>query len=221
MKNFLKSTAIFACIALMFCACGEDDTAVGVVKSSEDATLYSGEYRAILEWTVPEDDNITGSTVSWTNNDNTSGSQTMDVLPGQEMQFQMINLPLGDYTVTLTNRDASGGLSNTTVLYTEVYDASTYSKRAPSVDAVNFSDSGTNAEITWGSIHSDCSDVEVSYVNNNDEVVTTTRVSVDEVMLLTDAQAGQPFTYTAYFCPSQGLDEVSVTSHHKVWMRCR
>ncbi|MFI3292701.1 MAG: DUF4998 domain-containing protein [Rikenellaceae bacterium] len=210
MKNFLKSTAIFACTALLFCACETDSTETGAGSAPEGVVFSPGENRAMVSWSVPEDSTVEGYTVTWKDSDGKSSKTTLLATGSSEtVVTQLTAIPTGTVTVSLDPMSGSGG---STTLSTTVYDASTYASKTPTVYNIDFDSANLTAEIEWGSIDSDCLEVEVTYTDVYGSTVVMERAPIDDNVILTNIEAGLTITYTAYFCPIGGLDEVTVTS---------
>lgn len=214
MKQFLKSTAVFACIALMFCACSKDDTEDLNVSSAIEVTgltqLLPGDSRVWVKWVVPEDESIKTCNVSWTNTAGTAaGTAQFGVVTGW-MEHVMNNVPSGNYTFYFQNFNSKGIGSNILTKEVYVYDENTYLEY-PSIASMYADDSGVTIE--WNEAPEDCLGVKITYTNTNNVTFTTLLTSVEESTLLSDAQVNTTFTFVTYFLPENGLDIIELPNN--------
>ncbi|MFI3292699.1 MAG: DUF4998 domain-containing protein [Rikenellaceae bacterium] len=225
MKNFLKSTAIFACVALLFCACSEDgteDLEIPLVDPSTISTVLSGDSRALIQWEVPDDQNITECMVTWKNNKNINEIEYVPVIPGYTAEIEFFDLTEGDYDLTITNLGENRAVIDpvgASLEGTYIYSAETYPTRPNVMRVLTESDAIT---ITWSQIPQHCRGVYITYTDtlnvtkttpiqsavvNPTEITTavgTTTVSTN----LNDAKPGSDFYYVTTFKPLDGLDTV-------------
>ncbi|MFI3282728.1 MAG: DUF4998 domain-containing protein [Rikenellaceae bacterium] len=213
MKNFLKSTAIFACIALLFCACSEDTTDdAPVVESSSIRSVTPGNGKFQVKWTVPTDDEITRCVISWSDNNGVSGDYCVAAVAGT-MTETISGLSAGTYDVTVENYGETR-IDSTPVSVSgvEVYDATSFS--APEIVSalVEMNGDGVNVLIEWEEGVEDCTGVIISYTDVNDAEQKSSLLSVYEAATLSDVKGGSTCSYTAFFHPEGGLDEVILPS---------
>ncbi len=220
MKQFLKSTAIFACMAFLFCACGDDGTDDAVVSTSSSVSsfklLQAGEERAWVKWTVPSSDNIASCQISWTGK--VSGSIKIESTEGimeakiGETFTNIINgeytlLPEGTYTFTVKSLTSSGLVLGEDSAELYIYDQSTYTER-PEISAIVLDEAG--AWITWGNIPQDCIGVNITYWDTTNYSVDM-RVESDLIPIIEGvpiniaaATANTAFTFETHFKPNEG-----------------
>ncbi len=227
MKNFLKSTAIFAWVALLFCACVDDtteDLAIPFVDPSEIRAVKSGDSRALIQWDVPDDQNITECLITWKNNKNVNEVEYVPVIPGYTAEFEFFDLTEGDYELTVTNLNENRIQIDTEPATYEkyIYSLDTYTKRPLVLRVLTEWDAIT---ITWSQIPKDCRGVYISYTDingdakvsslqavyndDNEELEDVSSVgSVTKQTRLDDALPGSDFYFVTAFKPIDGLDTV-------------
>ncbi len=135
MKFFLKTHAFFACLALLFSACGDDDTvdvsyqtAPITLSMPTDLLIASGNGRAEISFRVPNDDAITHVMVQWDNSDDSDPDNKIDatineldrvavvpgakesIIVGREIDGAVGELAAGNYNfkVTCITQSSSG-----------------------------------------------------------------------------------------------------------------
>ncbi|MFI3282727.1 MAG: DUF4998 domain-containing protein [Rikenellaceae bacterium] len=219
MKNFLKSTAIFACLAVLFCACGDDDTKdleIPIVESSTIEAVLSGDSRALVKWSVPDDQNITQCLITWTNNKNVDEIRYVDVIPGYSSQYEFDGLIAGDYDLTITNLGANRlvidkGVAKET---TYIYSSETYPDRPRVLRVLTEYNQIT---VTWNNVPVDCQGVKISYTDTLGESKVTGLISDVNyadvgagtvATQMNDAEPGSLFYYETAFLPELGLDTI-------------
>ncbi len=230
MKLFLKPFAVFACVALLFCACSDDgtkDVAGTTTATSEFKGLQPGEERAWAKWIVPTDEAIANCELSWVSDDGeTVGSQTwsatsgvMEALLGENLELSSeysanadrttvyTSMPSGNYTFKVKNLNSAGVAMSETITNTYVYDQDTYESRANPrpIPSTMFYDDDNGAQIWWSNIPDDCIGVTMYYEPENSfnsASVYFDIVSEDIPIIITDAVPNEQFTYTSHFRPN-------------------
>ncbi|MFI3283119.1 MAG: hypothetical protein SNG10_06355, partial [Rikenellaceae bacterium] len=218
MKNFLKSTAIFACAALLLGACTDEDTddvGGGVLSIPTIEDLQAGNEKAVLKWSVPTSNTeVTQCKISWEGN-GVSGSTNTATTPGEIMTYIIEGsgshaLTSGNYTVTIQGLiPTTGETSATTSASVTVYDTTDYAGKAPLIASSVAVDGGV--EITWGQVNSECDSVYLSYISDYVQAyVGDNTISTGSRTLLPDADLGTTVSYVALLKPADGYDYVEI-----------
>ncbi|MFR9591783.1 MAG: DUF4998 domain-containing protein, partial [Rikenellaceae bacterium] len=209
MKNFLKSTAIFVCAALMMGACTEEDTEdIGseYVPAPTIESLLPGNEKAVLTWYTPDtNEEVSKCQISWVG-PNVKGAtiQTISKLDSSqtyEITNEATPLAAGDYTISIKTLSTTGGESDVVEASVTIYDSSSYeTPEVLSVEAVEDS-----VLLKWGEINADCDSIRVSYYDDYGIIYS---VLVDEfdaesgvVTTLESAAFESQISYNAYFIP--------------------
>ncbi|MFR9592222.1 MAG: DUF4998 domain-containing protein [Rikenellaceae bacterium] len=212
MKNFLKSTAIFACIALLLGACSEDSTEDIYVDSSTIRSVTPGDGKFEVKWTVPNDENITRCVISWSGDNGVDDSYCVEVEQGTNVQT-ITGVAAGTYTVTVENY-GDVQINSDAYVFTEsiyVYDYTSFT--LPTVSSVmnelaDENDETMNVYIEWKDVSEDCKGVIVSYLDANKTTVKSSLLSASGTTVLEGVGNNSgTYTYTAFFQPEGGLDE--------------
>ncbi len=233
MKQFLKSTAIFACMAFLFCACSDDGTDDAVVSTSSNVSsfrlLQAGEERAWVKWTVPSVDNIASCQISWsgsTSSGSVSGSVTVDQAVEGIMEAKIgetftnivygdyTRLPAGDYTFTVKSLSSSGSVLGEDSADLYIYDQDTYENKTPARPEISeIVVDGDGAWITWGNIPQDCIGVNITFMDSYWGVKNDTElISIVEGVPINIATAtpNTTFTFETHFQPNEGQTNVGL-----------
>ncbi len=228
MKNFLKSTAIFACVALLFGACSKDSTedeagGNSVVATPSITEATPGDGKIYLAWDVPSICDADESVITWYDVSDTTtpiGSYTEEVVAGGSYSCTIGEtdaLVAGTYSVTVANRiSTTGDTSKIATTEVKVYSAESYATKLP-VPAnyyyeVITSTTGT-VHITWGAFHADCQSVTVYYGTDYGTPKSVSELVEGAETLLQGVSPGQTnFKYVATFAPSADSDVVTVES---------
>ncbi|MFI3283415.1 MAG: DUF4998 domain-containing protein, partial [Rikenellaceae bacterium] len=216
MKNFLKSTAIFACLALFMCACSEDSTEDIFVDSSTIRSVTPGDGKFEVKWTVPNDESITRCVISWSSEEGANDSYCVEVVPGTNVQT-ITGLSAGTYTVTVQNY---GDVQLTSSAYTfsqtiNVYDKTSFS--LPSVNSVmNESadeiDQTMNLYFEWSDLSEDCTGLIITYLDVNKSETKSSVITPNGTTILEGVgNYSGTYSYSAIFQPEGGLDDVILT----------
>ncbi len=208
MKLFLKTYACFAYMAFMLCvvACSEDETADRVTipaAQPEAVTITAGNGKFDVEWSAPDDSNAEYCVISWSGAG--KGSVALYMTDGN---YTVSNLSAGDYTVSV---QSYGNVELDSPAVEEdiyVYDYTSYTT-LPTVKSM-FIDS-TDVVVEWNEAPEDCMGVIVSYTDIYGNAAKTSLTSIEQPVLVTNAQSGSSFTYTSQFKPATGIDEVSIS----------
>ncbi len=215
MKLFLKSTALFACVAILFSACSTDDTSVDSEQtkapSTEITSIKAGNGRFEIEWVIPEGtaDDIYCN-VAWTGP--TSGSCTLlaaDADGESTLTYTSSAMATGEYTVTLENFGATDDSLPVEGATIYVYGIDTYENEIPTIKNMFIAEASVTME--WNEANEDCSGVMISYTNSSGSPATSSLMSVDSPFTLTNVKSGSDFTYTVVFQPEEGIDDVIVS----------
>ncbi len=223
MKNFLKSTAIFVCAALMMGACTEDDTEdVGgdFVPTPTIESVQAGNEKAVLTWYTPDtNEGVTKCQISWVG-PTIKGATTKDVVLDASQTYEITNeaetLIAGTYTVTLKNLVTSTGQYSESVTQTvDIYDSSMYDE--PQITKAIAE--GDDIIITWGTIDAECDSIRVNYYDElgiGQTVLIEDFTAEELTTTLTSAAFDSNITYYSYFMPEGGYDYVVLTSSYGV-----
>ncbi|MFR9593832.1 MAG: DUF4998 domain-containing protein, partial [Rikenellaceae bacterium] len=231
MKNFLKSTVLFACIAMLFCACSDDSTDEGVVGGGDDAAVSApavtevtpGISNIFVEWEVSKNCTADQTVVTWTNieDDTLYGSHTEEIMPNDTF-YTIIRvttdedgvdteLAAGTYALTIMNQNSATGETSTVYEYeTTVYNQDTYADLCPVVENITYDAERGEATLTWGEVHEDCVGVTITY--NTSTTFAITEIATGDQTVLVDAVAEGAYSYVATFCPEGSEDLVTVNS---------
>ncbi len=188
----------------------ETEAEFEAVKLSAASNLqgFSGLKRAKLTWSVPAEEGITGTEISWNNGDDTQTvAVSGDAVEGKyEMTFELSDVAEGSYAFELTNVGANGAksstLKKTIAVYGDEYVAALVAREYKLV---------LNAEgqmvFTWGAAPKDFVRATLAYGNTTVNILPDTEETIVE-----DVEPGAAYTFTAVYAPSNGLDEVTVES---------
>ncbi len=223
MKQFLKSTAVFACVALLFCACSDDGAEDSVTSADLGLTsirvINPGAERAWVKWTVPGNGKVAKCELSWTSDVGESGSMMFDAVEGvmeTNKDTDLTSLPSGQYNFSVKGISKSGVTSVASTKSEFIYNKETYTQR-PIPSLVMMDEYG--ASIQWSNIPPDCIGVSVNYMNTKGFRADSEVFPISEgtPIVISDAEASTMFTYTTHFRPNdglanQGLDEMVVAN---------
>ncbi len=209
MKNFLKSTAIFACLALLMCACSEDSTEdTSVVDPSSIRSVTPGDGKFKVRWTVPSNDAITKCIISWTSDKGAADQSTVYATSGTNEQT-ITGLSAGTYTISVVNCNDTKVIS-TAVESTDivVYDYTSFVM--PKINSVLVeSAEEMNVYVEWSDIDENCKSVFVTMTDASGATTKFNNLDISSGTSLLTGLTNKEYTctYSAYFQPEGGLDE--------------
>ncbi len=231
MKNFLKSTVLFACIAMLFCACSDDSTDDGIVGSGDGAAVSAptitevtpGVSNIFVEWQMAKNCTADQTIITWSNVADTTlyGSHTEEVMPNDTF-YTIIRVTTDDdgvdtgivagtYALTIANYNSA--TEETSTVYeceATVYDQTTYADLCPQVVDITYDLERSEATLVWGEVDPDCISVTITY-NSTTKLTIPELVTGDQTVLV-DAVAEGAYSYVATFCPEGSEDMIYVSS---------
>lgn len=210
MKRLFKTSAIFACLALLLGACDREPvdgtteySGVPIVPTSDITVLKPGNGKFEIEWEINDNDNITGCELYWSNGLGTSGTQVFTaeddgVAPRATLTYLVEDLPSGSFTVSLTNTSDIDIYTVAVSKSVSVYDDSSYTESVVVSEVIH---TGVNAEIDWeGEAPDDCVGVFVTYTKDGEEVISSL-LPAEGTAVLEGADEGSTFTYVTCYQP--------------------
>ncbi|MFR9619817.1 MAG: DUF4998 domain-containing protein [Rikenellaceae bacterium] len=186
------------------------DPTIPIVASPTVSSAKAGDGRAVIAWSVPEDEYVTKCGLTITASDNTvvkSVEYAVESL-GQNFNETFTELAVGTYTVKIQNYGDIEINSTAVVRTITVYDAASYTS-IPIITATT-NKLGGEIEFTVTDLPDDLYYITISY-NGDDYEFFATEISSegDGVLTIEYVTDIYDFTYTSSFKPTGGLDEVT------------
>lgn len=219
MKPIFKTSAIFACLALLFVACDrepENDTTEyagdPVVGTSDIWVLNPGNGKFEIEWDVNDNSIITGCYLTWNDGGDNVGEKYFTaeedgVAPLATINYVVDSLPAGSYAVTLTNTSDQTIVTSSVAKSVDVYDDDTYTETVALTEVIH---NGTDAEIDIkDELPEDCVGIIVTYTKNGVSGTVSDLLAYDSfttTATLSGADVGTTFSYVACFQPEIAMD---------------
>ncbi len=221
MKPIFKTSAIFACLALMLVACDrelEEDTTeysgVPIVGTSDIWALSPGNGKFEIEWDVTDNSIVTGCYLTWSDGGEnvgervfTSDDEDYKIAPLATINYVVEDLAAGTYSVTLVNTSDVDIITSTVSKSVTVFDSSTYSE---TVDVAEVIHNGKDVEVDiTTTLPDDCVGIIATYTKGGVSGTVSDLLAYDAfttTAILPGADAGTTFTYVACFQPDNAMD---------------
>ncbi len=217
MKPIFKTSAIFACLALLFVACDREPISTvtdyagdPVVGTSNIWALSPGNGKFQIEWDVNDNENITGCYLTWSDGGSNVGeayftAEDDGIAPLASIVYTVEDLEAGEYSVTLTNTSDVEIVTMAIAKSVTVYDSSTYTG---TVDITEVIHNGKDAELDiTDALPTDCVGIIATYTKGGEEVVSDLLPldAYTTTVTLSGADVGSTFSYVTCFQPTNAM----------------